>query len=522
MLSGLRKNAKQILWPLTIALVITMGGYGVWYLIRPEPSAETVGALWGEEVSMQQFIRAYRAVVNLARINGQAIQQQDLIRMAWQRIILAREAEKMGIRVDRESLVRSLGSIPIFLDEGKFDQERFKAVLESLGVDNQAFEEQVRTLLEIEETKANIQDQALISANEVREVYRRFNEKVVIDYIEFPREEFAGDIEPDEARVRNYFEENRASFSLQTRVSVRYVVIPRAMFEEEVELTDEEIAAFYRDNRASFAEETGEPPPELAEVEDEIRKVLTAEKADAAMEKMAEEFDDLLLEITELEKAAEEFDLPVRETGLFAVDEPVAEIGESDEINRTAFSLRPGEISYPISLPGRICFLEFKESAPARQLSFEEAREEVEEAVNRELTEEETLKAARDERERIVTAVSEEEITFKKAAEEAGLTVQTSPPFTREGSEDLPRSDVLTRAAFLVPTGEISQVVPIESGYAFFRVRDRLAAEPMPEDETEKWETVTERMKMAMVFNAWFDHLIRQSKFSIIRADLKP
>ena len=50
MLKGMRRSAKHILWPLTIAMVISMGGYGVWYLVRPEASRTEIGAAWGEPV----------------------------------------------------------------------------------------------------------------------------------------------------------------------------------------------------------------------------------------------------------------------------------------------------------------------------------------------------------------------------------------------------------------------------------------------------------------------------------------
>ena len=58
MLKGMRRSAKHVLWPLTIAMVISMGGYGVWYLVRPETSRTEIGAIWGEPVRLEEFIQA--------------------------------------------------------------------------------------------------------------------------------------------------------------------------------------------------------------------------------------------------------------------------------------------------------------------------------------------------------------------------------------------------------------------------------------------------------------------------------
>ena len=70
MLKGMRRNTKQILWPLIIALVITMGGYGVWYLIRPKVAGSKAGVIWGEKITLEDFSQTYRAAHAFAAWRG--------------------------------------------------------------------------------------------------------------------------------------------------------------------------------------------------------------------------------------------------------------------------------------------------------------------------------------------------------------------------------------------------------------------------------------------------------------------
>ena len=169
-----------------------------------------------------------------------------------------------------------------------------------------------------------------------------------------------------------------------------------------------------------------------------------------------------------------------------------------------------------------IVFIQLLARQPARELTLSEARAEVIMALNRQLAEEEAAKVAGDELEKIRNLVGEEDFSFKEAAEKLGLKVTLSDYFSREGSDSLPPSAILTGAAFLVPVGEVSDIVPTENGYLFFQVIDRKSPEPMPEDEKETWEEAAARLKISLVYGEWFQNLIRRGGFSITRADLKP
>ncbi len=199
MLRGMRKSAKQILWPLIIALVITMGGYGVWYLVRPEVAESKVAVIWGEEVKLEEFSQAYQAARAISALDRQQPSQQQLFTIVWRRLILKREAEKMGVTATRRELARFLARWPIFQVEGRFNPQRYNQVLDQLRIEGTTFEEQVRSILAIEKMRMIIQSQALVSRAEVAETYQRMNERIKVEYVQITREPFSGRIDlPEE------------------------------------------------------------------------------------------------------------------------------------------------------------------------------------------------------------------------------------------------------------------------------------------------------------------------------------
>ena len=69
--------------------------------------------------------------------------------------------------------------------------------------------------------------------------------------------------------------------------------------------------------------------------------------------------------------------------------------------------------------------------------------------------------------------------------------------------------------------GEVLRRSPVPFD-AFLTVLDRKPAEPMPEDEKEKWAMTTRRGKAMIVYDTWFNNLVRESKFSVTNKSLMP
>lgn len=240
-----------------------------------------------------------------------------------------------------------------------------------------------------------------------------------------------------------------------------------------------------------------------------------AARADAIIRKLV--YEDSLA------KPAEEYNLEIRESGYFALDEEIPRVGTVPEIGRMVGWMEAGEIaSYPIEVPDGFLIFQLTGIKEARLREFEEAREEIREILLGEARREEAAKMAQEKLLQIRTLVEEEERDFESAVREAGLKTETTPFFTRQGGDDLPPAPQFTTAAFLTGPGEISGLIPGEDALFFLTVLERKPAPPMPEEEKEQWMEIAGRSRAGLLYDSWFNNLIRRSGFSILDEEFAP
>lgn len=522
MLKGMRKSAKQILWPLIIALVITMGGYGIWYLVRPKVAESKVGVIWGKEITLEDFSQTYRVAQLLAAWSGHPLTQEQLFRITWQRLILQREAERTGIITTRRELAAALAGFQIFQVKGKFNPERYKQILGQFQMETATFEKQVQNLLSIEKLQATIQSQALISQSEIADTYQRINEKVKVDYVQILDDTSEDLVQIPDSELKEYYEQNQSQFQIQTQVDIKYMVISPDQFKDTVTIKPEEIKIRYEEIDSNFSSQTEKLLP-MEEMEEAIRAELAEQKCEEEAAALAEKINLALADYNTLEPLATEFSLPIKQSSYFSIDETIPGLGNYPEITRLAFTMELDEIvSYPVPVDEGFAFFIVTGKKGASLMSFEAAKEKIKLILNEELNKQETLKVARDELNELRKLMADKEFDFESAAGELDLKVVTSPFFTREGDESLPLSTSFVQAAFLTPPEEVSNLIPIENGYSFLTVLQRIPADPMPKDQDEKWEEITRRGKQMLVYDSWFNNLVRESKFSITNKELAP
>lgn len=522
MLKSMRKNAKHVLWPLTIAVIIGMGGYGVWYLVQPEhPAQNLVGSIWGRKIYLEEFFRARHAAWVIASLANQAVDPQTLLSLTWQRILLQEPTEQVGISVDRRELAALLASIPLFQSDGRFNQRIYSRVLAQWQLGETEFEEMMENTIKIEKLKNTIRLSALTSPAQVDDFYQRANARFQVEYIEFEQDSFQAPAPISEDELRNFYEANRQEFQVPPQVDIQFTLIPFEDFEDEVTVTGEEIENYYQENRASFADGTGEPM-ELEEVRETIRAELVREGSIRAAGKLADKIDEALIEAIDLETIAEKYSLSFQKSGPFAANEPVPLLGDTSEVTRVAFQMEKDEISYPITLENGIMFFRLLDKSDEHLISFDQAREEVREMINQSLTAQEALKVAKDERTEIIKLMEEEGLSFADAAGRLELIVQSPPPFTPADPEEDIVSQQFIPAALLTPLGEVSGIFPLPSGFAFLTVVERKPAVPMPEEEKEEWELRARQFKIAHFYNDWFRELTLKSKLEVTSPQFKP
>jgi len=238
----------------------------------------------------------------------------------------------------------------------------------------------------------------------------------------------------------------------------------------------------------------------LKEVKEEIRRTLSKEKAQDLALIQAETDREKILTGKSLEALAQAAGTSVEESPLLARDETIPGLGRQPDLIEAAFALPLQGVSGPLPVEESFYLVSPIEKVSSAIPELAVVREEVE----RELKSEKSEKLAQ-ERAKSLLAQLKETQDLASVAEEAGLRVEESDPFTRQGSyiSKMGNLPELKKDAFrLTVEHPVAEQIYTWSGNVYLAVlKERL--EPEQEEFDKQKETLqqalTERKKAAVI-----------------------
>ena len=256
MLGYLRKRKRSwvvVFFIAVISLVFTL--YFGTGSFQGGPVSDTIAEVNGEPITAREFevqyLRVAEAYRNLFRetvapdlfrsLNLRSGVLDDLI----QRRLLLQEARGLGLRASDEELMEAVASSPAFQIEGRFNKRLYLRVLRSRRLTPTQFERERREELVIQKVQSLIRDSVRVSENELRERYRRENEKVNLTFIRLAAKDFMEEIQIGEEDLQDYYNRNKELFREPVKVQVEYIAYPFSLFSSQVELAEKEIQDYY-------------------------------------------------------------------------------------------------------------------------------------------------------------------------------------------------------------------------------------------------------------------------------------
>ena len=216
------------------------------------------------------------------------------------------------------------------------------------------------------------------------------------------------------------------------------------------------------------------------EVRASILPVVSGEKAERLA---SQQFDAIAAAVRRstrqpLDDIAKEFKMRVGESRPVAVNEPILELGNAQELRDAIFRLRPGELGAPIRTERGIVLLTVKEIQPAHPGTLEEVRDKVIGDFRRQKATE--LGKTRAEE---LARRGQSGEGFAAGAKALGFELKTSEPFPRTGSVQGVGSARQLQGAFTLAVGQMGPPAFLNPNWVVYRVVDRGEAKP---EEFEK------------------------------------
>ena len=487
LLSLMRKHAKSwlIKFLITIIALVFIFYFGYSFTSREGVKVAYVN---GELISGLEYERAYADFVDRMRSQykdfwnegmAEALQLKTrTLEYLIQQKLLAQEAERLGFKVTKEEIQKTIMSYPAFQMDGRFDLTRYRLLLNQNRMEPQDFETTLRQDLLQEKLKQFIFAFTDVTDKELMEQYAYDNEMVKIEYALFRPVE-SGDLPLDEKGMQEYFERNRPNYKLPEKIKVSYLEFDPDDYRDQVNITESDIVQHYEANLKGFMH-----PDEVRarhiffKVPSDAEEKPIFEKAQKIREEALSgaDFAALAEKHSEDESRSQGGDL-----GFFSKGKMT---GELQIIEAEAFRLKPGEISKPVRTPSGYHLVKVEERREGLQKTLDEVKGEIREI----LVKRASVEMANDKALSLVDRMPYD-VPLKDFAAENGLSAKESDFFDMKTGLPELGADPQRMANSLFALGELetSGIVQIGGKYYLFQLAGRQPARlPELEEVQEK------------------------------------
>jgi peptidyl-prolyl cis-trans isomerase D len=460
MLDTLRKGAGTWIVKIFLGLlVLSFAAWGIGDLVRnivqPDTAVATVGDI---RISQNAYINGFnRDLRNLqlrsgGHIDAEQARQLGLPRQTLDRLISQalydEAARRLGLLASEEMIRKEILEGPTFKDStGTFSPGLFERLLNQNGFTEQTY---IATR-KVELVRQQLFD-AVIAGGQVpkrvaEEIYRQRNQRRVAEIVRLPHKAFDPAAAPDEATLADYHKAHATRYTAPEMRKLTFVVLRPDDFKAEVAVDPKDVRESYESRLAEFT------VPEKRQVE----QILVPD------ETVAKQIADRLAEGGDFYAVAKQL----------ANKEPSeVKLGElspgtlPEAVDKVVFSLDLNKPSQPVKSPFGWHILRVTAIAPGHQMSFDEAKAEIEDDLR--------LDHAHDALYEFSTRIEDtlaSGATLEEAAQQLQLKLQTIDAVDAQGlgpdgkrPEALPKLDGFLETAFEATPGQEPELKEVDRG----------------------------------------------------------
>jgi peptidyl-prolyl cis-trans isomerase D len=221
--------------------------------------------------------------------------------------MLALEADRMGLRVSDEEHADFLKKLvpTAFSGDSFIGMDRYTAEVQTrFQMSVPEFETEVKGALLQQKFQQLVTDGVTASDDEVREEFRRENEKIKLDYALIKPDELQSKVEVSDADLAAYFDKNKARYVVPERRTVDYAVLDLAQLRQRSPVTEDDEKVYYQshidqyklEDRAHVAhilfKTVGMTDAEAAEVKKKAEDVLNKAKHGGNFGDLAKQYSE--------------------------------------------------------------------------------------------------------------------------------------------------------------------------------------------------------------------------------------
>jgi len=166
--------------------------------------------------------------------------------------LIDQAANKMGLRVSDTQIKTAIIEESAFQTDGKFDNERYLAVLRQLGYQTSSF----RNMMRVDMTRRQLLN-ALVSSEfvldgEAKQLAQVQGQTRDIRYLVVDSTPFLANASVTDEEARTYYDANVVQFMSPEKVSLEYVELNAAEMAKNSDISDEDVKAYYDEYKSQY------------------------------------------------------------------------------------------------------------------------------------------------------------------------------------------------------------------------------------------------------------------------------
>ncbi|MBA5638746.1 SurA N-terminal domain-containing protein [Duganella sp. LX20W] len=397
--------------------------------------ANTIAKIDGRALTQQEFDSALRNQLESYRqrlgaqfdqklFDTPEFKQNILDQMIAERALSA-EVARGHLTVTDAALQKAI--LEVFGGEGKFDMERYKAILAAQGMTPAMNDARMRRDMAFQQLSGAIQNTGFAPRTVAKTVSDIGAQEREVQELVLPISEFAAQVKVTDDMVKAYYDKNAKLFEVPEQAKIEYVVFNSDAVMSQVNVSDADISAYYTQNQQRYT------TPESRRAS----HILVAVKKDASAADKAAAKAKAEAILAEVRKAPGDFakiakaksedpgsapqggDLDVIEKG--TMTKPVED---------AIYKLKQGEISDVVQSEFGYHILTVTALKPATVKPLDEVKND----IAAELKKQKAAKKYSEMAETFTNTVYEQAESLKPVADKLGLKIETAANISRQPS----------------------------------------------------------------------------------------
>ena len=475
LLNLMRKHAKSWLIKFLVGIIAAVFIFYFGYSFKSGTGEGKVAYVNGEVITGVDYQRTYRSMLESLQREYKSVWNENLVKLfnvkgrALDNLIsqklVSQEAKRIGFDVTEKEVQEQILSYPAFQVRGRFDEGRYRYLLQNNHMKPEDFEAGLERELLQRKIEQFLGTFVTVTDQDVLDYYTYTNEKVKISFVQFLPEEYKGSVKTSDEAIEKYFQENKERYRIPEKVKVAYCLFDPKELKDKVQVSDKEIQEYYEDNPSLFKEER----------EVKLRHILfnLQEGASETDDKAAQEKGQAVLK-----KAKEGEDFAALATK--HSDDPNTKKEGGDlgwmkpgdlvkVVEDAAFKLKKGEVSDLVKSPFGYHILKAEDVKEAKTRSLDEAREKIKATLETRAVFDLAYEKAQSFLDRMP-----HQTDLRSFASENKVTAAESEYFSvDEPIAGIGGDQKLRQSVFSLGQGDVSEILEVEGKLYLFQVTDR-------------------------------------------------